>query len=101
MAGKTFLTQKGLAARAGRTTKTKLYDKAWLKLGKDITDVQAKHVKRYMAQLWEDGRDEEAFDAYLKLLQYFKPKVMAHAVKTQTEVVFRFESTDKELFEDV
>ena len=89
------------AVEAGKKSRIKQYDKNCLRLGKTITGPQSNHIRKYMDELWANGESDKAFDYYLKLLQYFKPKVMAHAVKTQTEVVFRFESTDKELFEDV
>jgi len=102
MAGNTFANDRELAREAGRKGgKVKKYDEAWLRLGHKLTGDHAEHIRKYMNKLIREGRDDEFFENYLKLLQYFKPKVMAHAVKTQTEITFRFESGDKELFEDI
>jgi hypothetical protein len=74
---------------------------AWLRQGYIITGPMTDNVMKYAAELWKLDRKDDYVDLYLKLLQYHKPKTVAHAVRQQTEVRVYFDGKDSELFDKV
>lgn len=84
MPGNTF-KNKDIAAKAGSKSKPGKHAKTkqWEALGEMITGELTDDVLRYVKGL----KGEEKFNAYLKLLEYFKPKLSRSEVKAEIDNV--------------
>lgn len=70
---------------------------AWERLGNFMTTKGSKRMLKIMEQM----SDEDYANVYLKMAQYFKPKMQASTVQQKGEINVTIASDDKDLIDKV